>query len=781
MERPLIMATGFKQWLLFIESIEENFDDWLESIKSYAKPNESELKSFEVTPEQKNHIIAALKRARKENQDYLKLLLGVASQSTHAMEEDYDAAINIITQLLAEKDKDNQPLLTKQQIAAKGWFNTGKETLTTLNDQLNTHLQSKIGKRQELLAKKRGLGDEVEPIYNEDGITIYHLPPLKNLSQEELKKRHKIYCKYGVGTKWCTAQPSWDAFKSYVDKDIYILHKNGQPMYQWVDYASPKAKQFMNIYNAKPIFIGDDIQKAIDKAGITHTMKDYNVPVVISKKEFEAMPLENKIEYITNLTKFSDERPYKIKKSNYYGLYDLFYDPNNKETQEAFIKSDKENALLIKSFEKSDMQMVEKILSSLDSKLDVFMALFEAHGDGALNSFMKSISPETYQKLWDIANQILKEDPKKESVQALKFFTGDGPFIRDILKNDRLDLLQIYLNNTKLTHSFLTHLKDYIYQTASSRELGKFKKLFLILKNNNLLKAKIQDGKTMLDYLTESAMRTGCGPCLEFLKTQVPDPEHWKKTMLPFVAQLKTVPFVSHWEDVFTKIIGEMSPQEFDDFVKNELPKVDYYGNQFEYIPPDMMWLYSGSMNKKALHQAVSRLISNDSRRLYDNDVDYFRSIMYSPHPYINSTNVPFINPSFDINDPKWTEEIGNTINKDLDSYIDVTKEMTEKYKNSPYSKKFRDLLADLLFNISYKTADNTQLDDLLNGHFFSTLYHKHTDNYFYEKENLLRSVQYDDPSKEKVFDKVKDKLVELQKVLSKSIYDIAKAERQTP
>jgi len=86
-----------------------------------------------------------------------------------------------------------------------------------------------------------------------------------------------------------------------------------------------------------------------------------------------------------------------------------------------------------------------------------------------------------------------------------------------------------------------------------------------------------------------------------------------------------------------------------------------------------------------------------------------------------------------------------------------------------------------LLFNISYKTADNTQLDDLLTGHFFSTLYHKHTDNYFYEKENLLRSVQYDGPSKEKVFDKVKDKLVELQKVLSKSIYVIAKAERQTP
>ncbi len=161
---------NFKSWLLFSESIDLSFDDWLKEIKDYAKPNEEALKSLKISLAQKYAITDALKLAKRENRDYLKLLLGVMASKPNALMEDYEAAISIINKLLSEKNKENKPLLTRQEIASNGWFNTGKETLTTLNDKLNAHLQSKIGKRQEVLAKKRGDGTELKPVYNNNKI-----------------------------------------------------------------------------------------------------------------------------------------------------------------------------------------------------------------------------------------------------------------------------------------------------------------------------------------------------------------------------------------------------------------------------------------------------------------------------------------------------------------------------------------------------------------------------------------------------------------------------------
>ena len=59
-------VSSFKQWLYFTESVEENFDEWLESIKSYAKPNEAALRTIQIGPNQKKLIIDVLKEKRKE-------------------------------------------------------------------------------------------------------------------------------------------------------------------------------------------------------------------------------------------------------------------------------------------------------------------------------------------------------------------------------------------------------------------------------------------------------------------------------------------------------------------------------------------------------------------------------------------------------------------------------------------------------------------------------------------------------------------------------------------
>ena len=301
------MAITFKEFLLFVENVEENFDEWLESIKSYAKPNEQELKKIELGDAQKMLIIKALKDAKKENQDYMKFLMGVMASKPAALSEDLDSALTILKNALNNVNPDTgSPYLTKKEITRDGWFNVGKTTLTDLNAKM-TRPESK---RQVELAKKRGgFFKGADVVYDNNGIKVYHIPPLGDKATEkELEERHKLYCSIGKDTQWCTAQPTWDAYKSYVKNNIYVIHENGVPKYQYVDIRDNERRQFMDAKDKKVKFLPQEIYDVLFNTDLVNTVKapgslgrKYNITPIISVEQYKNLTDEGKMEFLKKL------------------------------------------------------------------------------------------------------------------------------------------------------------------------------------------------------------------------------------------------------------------------------------------------------------------------------------------------------------------------------------------------------------------------------------------------------------------------------------------------
>jgi hypothetical protein len=304
----------FKQFISVNESVEENFDDWLQSIKSYAKPNEHEIKEWNPSEQQKKMIISSLKKAKKEGQDYMKFLAGVLSTRPDALEEDLDAAMSILNRSLSTIDSaTGKPILTRQEAAAKGFYNIGKSAL----GELDQKLQKPVSKRQELLAKKRGEADTLTPIYSKDGIMIYHIPPLKNKTDESaLKRQHRLYCKYGANTQWCTAKPSWDVFKNYVGNNIYIIHKDGNPVYQYVDVRDKKNHQFRDVDDNKAKLIPSEIYEVLQDPAINPTVSGYTLTKELNQSEFDDLSDYGKNNYLHDV--WETDLPAKYAKSLSY-------------------------------------------------------------------------------------------------------------------------------------------------------------------------------------------------------------------------------------------------------------------------------------------------------------------------------------------------------------------------------------------------------------------------------------------------------------------------------
>ena len=304
----------FKQFISVNESVEENFDDWLQSIKSYAKPNEHEIKEWNPTEQQKKMIISSLKKAKKEGQDYMKFLAGVLSTRPDALEEDLDAAMSILNRSFSTIDSaTGKPILTRQEAAAKGFYNIGKSAL----GELDQKLQKPVSKRQELLAKKRGEADTLTPIYSKDGIMVYHIPPLKNKTDESaLKRQHRLYCKYGANTQWCTAKPSWDVFKNYVGNNIYIIHKDGNPVYQYVDVRDKKNHQFRDVDDNQAKLIPSEIYEVLQDPAINPTVNGYTLTKELNQSEFDDLSDYGKNNYLHNV--WETDLPAKYAKSLTY-------------------------------------------------------------------------------------------------------------------------------------------------------------------------------------------------------------------------------------------------------------------------------------------------------------------------------------------------------------------------------------------------------------------------------------------------------------------------------
>ena len=461
---------NFKSWLLFSESIDLSFDDWLKEIKDYAKPNEEALKSLKVSLAQKYAMTDALKLAKRENRDYLKLLLGVMASKPNALMEDYEAAISIINKLLSEKDKENKPLLTRQEIASNGWFNTGKETLTTLNDKLNAHLQSKIGKRQEVLAKKRGDGTDLKPVYNNNKIQIYHIPALKSTDDESMvQKQHKLYCKYGAGTQWCTAQPSWGAFKRYVKNDIYVAHKNGEPMYQWVDSRNGSNGQIKNTEDHDVQLIDYDVFKAIENASLLPTVADYDLNYLLPKELFEGLSESEKEHYIAKL--WNDYH------TENEAVFDAYHDPKRDEVEHYFHKTfDINNKVIEFLLANNNLKAIENLEGKHDDLKHMYNIIYSALYN---KKVAKNITPETYKR---VRAMFKPHDVNNVGLPSA--------FYRSMLESFNYDTYEEYL---KENIALSDYVKDHIKYIARQCDIEKIVRFYEMLANADKLKSTIKD------------------------------------------------------------------------------------------------------------------------------------------------------------------------------------------------------------------------------------------------------------------------------------------------
>ena len=78
--------------------------------------------------------------------------------------------------------------------------------------------------------------------------------------------RHAFLCRYGRNTEWCTASPDGDYHADYGDRDIYIVHINDKPEYQFMGctYDDPcENEQFHDSGNLEAKEIPSELAKLI--------------------------------------------------------------------------------------------------------------------------------------------------------------------------------------------------------------------------------------------------------------------------------------------------------------------------------------------------------------------------------------------------------------------------------------------------------------------------------------------------------------------------------------
>lgn len=289
----------FKGWLLLNENIELNFDSWLKSIQNYAKPHEQEmLKAIgiyepsdskypnrgdivhEFNGRLKNWqgiITKVLKRKNAENLNWLAFSIGYLIVKSFA-EEDLELAIDVTKSRIESRD------LPKAEIGRKGWMQIGKEALEHVRNYLAD--QQQLSNRQKLKLKKSGDTieedkDLIKLVAKENKLEIYYLPSLNLhpnsvedaydlITKGKLESRKRILCKYGKDTDWCTANPTGDYDRYYINNDIYILYKNEKPRYQFTSCKDgPKAGagglQFMDTKDNPVKDISLDEKEFLDK------------------------------------------------------------------------------------------------------------------------------------------------------------------------------------------------------------------------------------------------------------------------------------------------------------------------------------------------------------------------------------------------------------------------------------------------------------------------------------------------------------------------------------
>jgi len=302
---------NFYQWLLLNENVETNFDKWLETLFQYTKKNTEAEKVLMKIPgvparsdligvdpknweaggrEQLGYIIdirsaviikTVLKEKNIENFNWFSFSIGYYSAKPGFFKEDLELAIDVTKQRIDSRE------LPKTEIGAKGWLIIGYESKDKVQEYLQSHQQ--VSNRQMEKMKKSGmsLGENenlIKLAVNEGNIKIYHLPALisggfKFLPAnqvKEIKERHLLLCKYGKGTDWCTAQPSWDAHTGYIGDTIYIVHIGDKPAYQFVSCTDGRHQQFMDTQDQSVRKLNGEVYDAL-VANLNDQFKCYQI------------------------------------------------------------------------------------------------------------------------------------------------------------------------------------------------------------------------------------------------------------------------------------------------------------------------------------------------------------------------------------------------------------------------------------------------------------------------------------------------------------------------
>jgi len=298
----------FKEWLLLNENIEANIDDWLEAIVKYAKPNERDmlyhLGISPDTPEQsqstpgrwalgdivyefnnrlsgwKHIIIKVLGEKQLENLNWLSFSIGYLVAKTFH-EEDLELAIDVTKRRIDNRE------LPKNEIGQKGWMTIGREAQRYVTEYLRA--QQELSNRQKLKLKKSG--DTLEEDENlirlmadENNLKLYYLPKVINLSNDteqnynqletnktQIEGRKRILCKYGKGTDWCTANPSGEYDRYYASNDIYVVHENDVPKYQFTSCLTGGSPQFMDVKDNYVKDIELKVKELLEKYSLKET------------------------------------------------------------------------------------------------------------------------------------------------------------------------------------------------------------------------------------------------------------------------------------------------------------------------------------------------------------------------------------------------------------------------------------------------------------------------------------------------------------------------------
>jgi hypothetical protein len=278
----------FKEWLLLNENIEENFNKWLELLFQYTKKNTHAGQILMYIPgvparadfigtdpeswdqnkgdrhggrEYLNNIIPTeqevlikfiLKEKNIENFNWFSFSIGFLSVKPRFLREDLELAIDVT------KRRINNGDLPKTEIGEKGWLMIGFESLNYVREYLQQ--QQTLSNRQKLKLRKTGetlAEDEnlIKLIEQKDDLKLYFLPRVLDDSRswdnidyvKQRESRKRLLCKYGKGTDWCTANPTGSFHEYYTDQDIYILHENDQPKYQFTGCHRGITPQFMDV------------------------------------------------------------------------------------------------------------------------------------------------------------------------------------------------------------------------------------------------------------------------------------------------------------------------------------------------------------------------------------------------------------------------------------------------------------------------------------------------------------------------------------------------------